>query len=198
MRPGKHPRPGGRGFEPVLLPVAPDGLVDLDLLRRGGRRPHPAGQRHGGEQRDRRGAGFGRDRRHRQGGGRAVPYRCGAGLRRDPAGCGGDPRPTCCRSPATRSTGRRASARCTSAAGRGCGWCRCSRAAGRSAASAPAPCRRRWCGARRGGRLAAIEGLLDAGRIAGQRDLFLARLETEVPGIRVNGSRTARVPGNLT
>ena len=46
-------------------------------------------------------------------------------------------------------------------------------------------------------RLAAIEGLLDAGRVAGQRDIFLARLEKEVPGIRVNGSRTARVPGNL-
>src|SRR5215204_2705714 len=46
-------------------------------------------------------------------------------------------------------------------------------------------------------RLAAIEGLLDAGRIVEQRDIFLGALEKQVPGIRVNGSREQRVPGNL-
>ncbi|WP_431271098.1 cysteine desulfurase family protein [Dankookia sp. P2] len=46
-------------------------------------------------------------------------------------------------------------------------------------------------------RLAAIEGMLDAGRVVEQRDILLRGLEGRVPGIRVNGSRTARVPGNL-
>ncbi|MCB4825100.1 cysteine desulfurase family protein [Roseicella aerolata] len=46
-------------------------------------------------------------------------------------------------------------------------------------------------------RIAATEGMLDAGRIAGQRDLFLDALEKAVPGLRVNGSREQRVPGNL-
>jgi cysteine desulfurase len=45
-------------------------------------------------------------------------------------------------------------------------------------------------------RLAATEGLLDAGRIAGQRDIFLDRLRAEVPGIRINGSLEHRVAGN--
>jgi cysteine desulfurase len=47
-------------------------------------------------------------------------------------------------------------------------------------------------------RIAAIEGTLDAGRIAGQRDRFLAALQREVPGIEVNGTREARVSGNLS
>lgn len=46
-------------------------------------------------------------------------------------------------------------------------------------------------------RLAAAEGLLDAGRIAGQRDRFLAALCAEVPDIRLNGHPERRVPGNL-
>jgi cysteine desulfurase len=45
-------------------------------------------------------------------------------------------------------------------------------------------------------RIAAIEGMLDAGRIAGQRDVFLARLRAEVPGVRVNASLEHRVAGN--
>ena len=47
------------------------------------------------------------------------------------------------RSAATRSTDRKALARSMSAAGRGCGWRRCSPAADRSAACAPARCPRR-------------------------------------------------------
>ena len=75
---------------------------------------------------------------------RAVPHRRGAGL------------PGASRSTwaairadlvshlrATRSTGRRGSARSMSAAGRGCAWRRCSRAAGRSGGCARARCRRR-------------------------------------------------------
>ncbi len=46
-------------------------------------------------------------------------------------------------------------------------------------------------------RIAATEGLLDAGRIAGQRDLFLATLRREVPGVRLNGHAERRVAGNL-
>ncbi len=45
-------------------------------------------------------------------------------------------------------------------------------------------------------RIAAIEGMLDAGRIAGQREVFLRRLRAEVPGLRVNGSQEQRVAGN--
>ena len=45
--------------------------------------------------------------------------------------------------------------------------------------------------------MAAIEGMLDAGRIAGQRDRFLAALRAAVPGVRVNGSLEQRVSGNL-
>lgn len=47
-------------------------------------------------------------------------------------------------------------------------------------------------------RIAATEGLLDAGRIAGQRDRFLAALAAEVPDLQVNGAREARVAGNLS
>jgi len=46
-------------------------------------------------------------------------------------------------------------------------------------------------------RLAAAEGPLDAGRIAGQRDVFLARLQELVPGLRQNGDPEHRVAGNL-
>jgi cysteine desulfurase len=46
-------------------------------------------------------------------------------------------------------------------------------------------------------RIAAIEGMLDAGRIAGQRDRFLAALRAEIPGVRVNGDPERRVSGNL-
>jgi len=45
-------------------------------------------------------------------------------------------------------------------------------------------------------RVAGIEGMLDAGRIAGQREVFLARLRAEVPGVRVNASLEHRVAGN--
>lgn len=45
-------------------------------------------------------------------------------------------------------------------------------------------------------RIAAIEGLLDAGRIAGQRDLFLAALRAAVPGVMLNAADAPRVSGN--
>ncbi|MDP3416722.1 cysteine desulfurase family protein [Falsiroseomonas sp.] len=47
-------------------------------------------------------------------------------------------------------------------------------------------------------RIAALEGLLDSGRIAGQRDRFRAALADAVPGLVVNGSTEARVAGNLS
>jgi len=46
-------------------------------------------------------------------------------------------------------------------------------------------------------RLAAIEGPLDAGRIREQRDRFLAALRAEVPEVRLNGHPERRVPGNI-
>ncbi|SDB73261.1 cysteine desulfurase family protein [Belnapia rosea] len=46
-------------------------------------------------------------------------------------------------------------------------------------------------------RVAGVEAMLDAGRIAGQRDRFLAALRAEVPEIRVNGHAERRVAGNL-
>ena len=47
-------------------------------------------------------------------------------------------------------------------------------------------------------RLAALEGALDTGRIAGQRDRFRAALEALVPGVAVNGAEDRRVAGNLS
>ncbi|WP_198376177.1 cysteine desulfurase family protein [Neoroseomonas rubea] len=47
-------------------------------------------------------------------------------------------------------------------------------------------------------RIAAIEGLLDAGRIAGQRDRFLAALSAAVPGLAVNAPGGEKVTGNLS
>lgn len=46
-------------------------------------------------------------------------------------------------------------------------------------------------------RLALAERELDAGRIAAQRDRFLAALGAELPGVTLNGSAGRRVPGNL-
>lgn len=46
-------------------------------------------------------------------------------------------------------------------------------------------------------RIAAGEGLLDTGRIAGQRDILLGGLDADIPGLRVNGAAEARVAGNL-
>jgi cysteine desulfurase len=46
-------------------------------------------------------------------------------------------------------------------------------------------------------RIAAIEGTLDAGRIGGQRDRFLAALQAAVPGVVLNAPEAPRVTGNL-
>ncbi|TCI00840.1 aminotransferase class V-fold PLP-dependent enzyme [Roseococcus sp. SYP-B2431] len=46
-------------------------------------------------------------------------------------------------------------------------------------------------------RIAAAEGMLDAGRIAGQRQILLDGLNAAIPGLRVNGTMEARVAGNL-
>jgi len=47
-------------------------------------------------------------------------------------------------------------------------------------------------------RIAAAEALLDAGRIAGQRDRFLAALSAAVPDLAVHAERERRVAGNLS
>jgi cysteine desulfurase len=47
-------------------------------------------------------------------------------------------------------------------------------------------------------RIAALEGPLDSGRIAGQRERFRGALSARVPGLVVNGSEEARVAGNLS
>lgn len=46
-------------------------------------------------------------------------------------------------------------------------------------------------------RIAAIEGMLDAGRIAGQRDRFVAALAAAVPGLALNAPEAPRVSGNV-
>lgn len=46
-------------------------------------------------------------------------------------------------------------------------------------------------------RIAAAEGMLDAGRIAGQRQRLLDGLHAAIPGLRINGTMEARVAGNL-
>ncbi len=46
-------------------------------------------------------------------------------------------------------------------------------------------------------RIAAGEGLLDAGRIAGQRQILLDGLRAAIPGLRVNAEAAPRVAGNL-
>ena len=144
MRPGIGRRPGAtEGFEPVFLPVRPDGLLDPDVLREALAVPTllvsvMAVNNEIGVIQDIAGAGG-----DRQGGRRAVPHRHRAGGRQDPAGPDRLAASISPRSAATSSTGRRASARCSSAAARACGWRRCSPAAGRSAGCAPARCRRR-------------------------------------------------------
>jgi cysteine desulfurase len=45
-------------------------------------------------------------------------------------------------------------------------------------------------------RIAGIEGLLDSGRIAGQRDRFLAALSAAIPGVQMNAPDAPRVAGN--
>ncbi len=46
-------------------------------------------------------------------------------------------------------------------------------------------------------RLAAVEMEAEAARIGGLRDRLLARLSQAIPGLRLNGSAAARIPGNL-
>ena len=106
-------------------------------------RPTTAGLRHGGEQRDRGGAAAGRDRRARRAGGVAVPHRRRAGGRQDPARRRGHEGRSAqhLRPQDLRAQGQSARSMC--AAGRACGWSRCSPAAARSAAlrsgTLPAP-----------------------------------------------------------
>jgi cysteine desulfurase len=47
-------------------------------------------------------------------------------------------------------------------------------------------------------RIAAIEGMLDTGRIAGQRDRFLAALRAAIPGLALNADGAPRVAGNAS
>ncbi len=71
------------GFEPVFLPVRSRRTAGPRHTARGAGGADAAGQRHGGEQRDRRGAGYPGARRDRQAGGGAVPHRHRAGHRED-------------------------------------------------------------------------------------------------------------------
>lgn len=47
-------------------------------------------------------------------------------------------------------------------------------------------------------RIASIEGMLDTGRIAGQRDRFLAALRAAIPGLALNAEHAPRVAGNAS
>ena len=46
-------------------------------------------------------------------------------------------------------------------------------------------------------RIAAAEMALDAFRVTDHRTLLLNRLRDNIPGLRINGSETSRIPGNL-
>ncbi|WPB85738.1 cysteine desulfurase family protein [Sediminicoccus rosea] len=46
-------------------------------------------------------------------------------------------------------------------------------------------------------RIAAAEGMLDSGRITGQRQRLLDGLMAAIPGLRINGTMESRVAGNL-
>ena len=181
------------GFEPVRAAGASrTGCSTRPCCADALRRADAAGQRHGGEQRDRRDPGH----RRARGASRTRPARCSTPTRRRRRARSRStwrPASTCSASAATSCTGRRASARSTSAGGRGCGSRRCSPAAGRSAGCAPARCRRRWssglgeaCRIARGG-----DG--GRGRRASPRcaTRLLAPAARRGPGLRINGSLSA-------
>ena len=157
--------------------------------------PHAAGQRHGGEQRDRRDPGP-------RGAGGASPSEAGALFHTDAAqAVGQDPArrrrawgSTCSRSAATSFMGRRASARCIVRrrprvrlaplfSGGGAG--------ARPALRHPAD-RRCWSGWARPAGIAGEEMDEDTARMAALRDRLLAPLQAAIPGVAVNGKPARR------
>ena len=85
MRPRIGGRSRRRGLRAGVPAGAPRRAAGPRHAARGTGGADAAGQRHGGEQRDRRGAGYPGARGDRQAGGRAVPHRHRAGDRQDPA-----------------------------------------------------------------------------------------------------------------
>ena len=95
--------------------------------------------------------------------------------------------------------GPRGSAPCTSAgASRRCGWRRCSTAAATSAGSGAGRWRSPWRSAwARPSALAGERREAEAARLRELRDRLHAGIAARVPGIRLNGHPTERLPGNL-
>ncbi len=188
MRPRSVADLAAEGFEPVVLPVRPDGLLDPDGWPTRCGTPTllvsvMAVNNETGVLQDMPAMAAARPR-----GRGAVPHRCRAGGRQDrrSTSAGIDLR----RSAATRSTAPRASARCMSAAARACGWRRYSPAAGRSAGCAPARCRRRCSsGFGEACRLAGLE-MRGCRAHRGLRDRLLDRLQ-RLRRRAVNGSMAA-------
>ncbi len=86
MRPRIGGRSGRRGIRAGVPAGARGRIAGPRSAARGAAGADTAGQRHGGEQRDRRGAGHRDACRDGQAGRRAVPYRYRAGHGEDPAG----------------------------------------------------------------------------------------------------------------
>ncbi|UPY36870.1 aminotransferase class V-fold PLP-dependent enzyme [Sediminicoccus sp. KRV36] len=185
------------GFEPVILPVRPDGLLDLDVLRDALREPTllvsvMAVNNETGVVQDlaaigalvkEAGALFHTDAAQAAG---RIPLDVGA-IRADllsisghkmygPKGIGAlyvRRRPRVRLAPLFSGGGQERGLR---------------------SGTLPAPL---LVGLGEAARIAAAEGMLDAGRIAGQRQRLLDGLQAAIPGLRVNGSMEARVAGNL-
>ncbi len=173
------------GFDPVLLPVGADGLLDPAALQAALAVPTllvsvMAANNETGVLQD-----LPRSPRWR-----ARPARCCTPTRRRRWARSRSTSPASTSPPSvpTRCMARRASARCTSAAARARGCCRCCPAAGRSAGCAPARCRPRWwSGSAR--RAASRGGDGGRGRPARRAARPAAgRPAARLPGLRVNGS----------
>jgi cysteine desulfurase len=199
MRPRKRARPRRRGLRAgaaagrARRPARP-----RRARGRAGGGADAARLRHGGEQRDRRDPGPARHRRDGEGGRRTVPHGCGAGRRARAPRRRGDGRgpalPLGHKVYGPKGVGalyvrRRPRVRLAPLFSGG------GQERGLRSGTLPAPL---LVGFGEACRVAAIEGLLDAGRIAGQRDRFMAALSAEVPGLVVHGSRERRVTGNLS
>ena len=185
------------GFEPVFLPVRPDGLLDPAALEAALAVPTllvsvMAVNNETGVIQDLADARGPRPR-----GRRAVPYRCRAGGRQDPArrGGAGSRSGLAQRPQALRAEGR-GRALCPPPPARAAGTPALRRRAGaRLALGHAAGAAGR--GLREACRIARAEMADEAARIGALRERLASALLRDIPGLRVNGAREARIAGNL-
>ena len=186
------------GFEPVFLPVRPDGLLDPDVLRAALGVPTLLVSVMAREQRDRRDPGYRRSLRHGPCGRRPVSHGRGTGNWQDPDRRGRDGHRSDVhqRPQDLRAQGRRRALRSSPSA-------RTPRAAvlgWRTGAGtrAPARCRLRWSSG------SALPAVLRLRRWRGTRSglasfatISVPVSQPAVPGLVLNGSESARIAGNL-